>query len=160
MKERKTRYSIKEEIVINYLKLFRGQSGLYIIRAKKGKSEILKNICQFNGFKYKSDVAYVGKGQCLKTTDLYNRTKQELGWSNFVGATFMKKIGFYLGFSEQDKKNKQAQLHTRNFIIDTFEVECKKLPLDKNLLAWETEMINSLGACLNSKKVTIDESAN
>ena len=116
MKERKTRYSIKEEIVINYLKLFRGQSGLYIIRAKKGKSEVLKNICQFNGFKYKSDVAYVGKGQCLKTTDLYNRTKHE--------------------------------------------VECKKLPLDKNLLAWETEMINSLGACLNSKKVTIDESAN
>lgn len=148
-------YTDVELKVIDYLKLYRGESGLYIIRAKKNKVDVLKNICLKFGLPFKSDVAYVGKGAKLKTTDLYIRSRQEMGWSNFSGATFVKKIGLYLGLDVCDKNNKILQLSTRYFILESFDIECKILPTGKNLLAWETEQIKQLDACLNDKKNNI-----
>jgi hypothetical protein len=148
-------YTNVELKVIDYLKLFKGESGLYIIRAKKNKANVLKNICSILGLSFKSDVAYVGKGAKLKTTDLYIRSRQEMGWSNFSGATFVKKIGLYLGLDISDKNNKTLQLSTRSFILETFDIECKIVPAGKNLLTWETEQIKQLNACLNDKKNNI-----
>ena len=145
-------YTTKEQKIIDYLKRYKGESGLYIIRIKKNKRGTLKKICSSIDLPYKSDVAYVGKGAKLKTTDLYVRSRQEMGWSNFSGATFVKKIGRYLKLDVLDKKNKMLQLSTRNFILETFDIECKILPKGKNLLDWETEHIKQLHACLNNKK--------
>jgi hypothetical protein len=145
-------YTNVELKVIDYLKLYKGESGLYIIRAKKNKASVLKNICSKLGLPFKSDVAYLGKGAKLKTTDLYIRSRQEMGWSNFSETTFVKKIGLYLGLDVRDKNNKTLQLSTRNFIVETFDIECKIAPNSKDLLTWETEQIKQLKACLNDKK--------
>ena len=146
-------YSEQEKLVIDYLKRFRQKRGIYIIKSKKGKKRILRDICRnLPDLVYKSNVAYVGKGDCLKTTDLYLRAKQEMGWSNFTGATFMKKIGIYLGYGEKYKTSRQAKRHTRRFILENFEIECKILPANYQLLKWETKNIKSLNPSLNSKK--------
>ena len=145
-------YFKAEQKIIDYLKFYKGESGLYVIRAKKSKSSVLEKICRKLGVEYKSNVAYVGKGARLKTTNLYIRAKQEIGWSNFSGATFVKKIGVYLGLNVNDKKNKKSQLKARNFILDTFDIECKILPREIDLLEWETTHIKRLKACLNGKK--------
>jgi hypothetical protein len=145
-------YSKAEQKIIDYLKFYKVESGLYVIRAKKSKSGVLEKICRKLGVEYKSNVAYVGKGAKLKTTNLYIRAKQEMGWSNFSGATFVKKIGVYLGLNVNDKKNKKSQMKARNFILETFDIECKILPREIDLLEWETTHIKRLKACLNGKK--------
>jgi hypothetical protein len=142
-----------ENNLIQYLKKFKGKSGLYIIKVKPNKLHILEDISmKLFGYPPKSNIAYVGKGSCLKTTDLYSRSKQEMGWSNFEGATFMKKIGRYLGYKIEDKKNILARKNTREFIIQTFDVECIEHKTNESLLAWEREMIIKLKSCLNSNK--------
>jgi hypothetical protein len=59
-----------------------------------------------------------------KKSDLYKRSKQEMGWSNFEGATFVKKIGRYLDFDIKDKTNKKLQEATKQFICSHFTIEC------------------------------------
>jgi hypothetical protein len=146
-------YTEQEGVVIDYLKKFRNKKGIYIIKSKKGKENVLKDIChKLSDFTYESNIAYVGKADCLKTTNLYLRAKQEMGWSNFVGATFMNKIGLYLEYGIKYKKSKKAKLNTRKFILENFDIKCKILPENKELLKWETENIGSLKPSLNSKK--------
>jgi hypothetical protein len=137
----------------DYLSSFKGKSGIYIIKAKK--DNILKEICQKLNYEYKSSIAYVGKAKNTKTSDLYNRTKQEMGWSNFEGATFMRKVGLFLDFDIKDKKNKELQLETRDFICDNFSIECIALSDDVNLLEKESEYIVKFKPCLNVKKNNI-----
>jgi hypothetical protein len=47
-----------------------------------------------------------------------------MGWSNFEGATFVRKIGKFLDFDIKDKKNKDLQEQTRAFICNNFTIEC------------------------------------
>ena len=144
-------YNTLEQEVIDYLKLFKTDGGLYIISVKKNKLGELKKICSKLEFEHKSNVAYVGKAAKLKTTNLYVRSRQEMGWSNFSGATFVKKIGKYLGVNVKLNRVKDQQ-RTREFILDTFLIKCKVLPKGINLLEWETQHISRLKPCLNQKK--------
>ena len=134
----------------NYLLKFKSTQGLYFI--KPLNSEVLKDICSVLNYSYTSDIAYIGKASLTKTSDLRNRAKQEMGWSNFEGATFVRKIGLYLGFDVKDKKNKLLREKTKEFICSNFSIECKVVETD-NLQAIETEYIQKLKPCLNVKKV-------
>ena len=95
------------EEILNYIKKFKGKQGLYIIRPKS--QEILKLICQKLNYEYTSDIAYIGKAELTKTSHLALRAKQEMGWSNFEGATFVRKMGCYLDFDIKDKKIKNLK---------------------------------------------------
>tara|TARA_R110000850_G_scaffold266787_1_gene397353 strand:+ start:10 stop:441 length:432 start_codon:yes stop_codon:yes gene_type:complete len=134
----------------NYLLKFKSTQGLYFI--KPLNIEVLKDICSVLHYSYTSNIAYIGKASLTKTSDLRNRAKQEMGWSNFEGATFVRKIGLYLGFDVKDKKNKLLREKTKEFICSNFSIECKVVETD-NLQAIETEYIQKLKPCLNVKKV-------
>ena len=136
--------------LIKNLRNFKGEHGLYIIRPIS--IDLLINICKALDYEYKSDIAYIGKGAKTKTSDLFLRCKQEMGWANFEGATFVKKIGLYLGFDIKDKKNKELQRKTKEFICSNFKIECIKFTHDVNLLEIETQYIKALNPCLNNKK--------
>lgn len=134
--------------IVNYLKTFKGKQGLYIIKCKS--PELLQQICQKLGYEYTSDIAYIGKAELKKTSDLYTRAKQEMGWSNFDGATFVRKIGLYLDFDILDKKNKTLSEQVKLFICNNFTIECKSF--DEDIQKIETEYIRSFQPCLNNKK--------
>lgn len=87
----------------------------------------------------------VAFGACL-------RAKQEMGWSNFEGATFVRKMGIFLGFDITDKTNAQLKEQTRKFICDNFNIQCIEHPLEDDLLFHEKELIRKLQPCLNDKK--------
>ena len=133
-----------------YLLEFKGVQGLYII--KPIDSEVLKDICLVLGYNFNSNIAYIGKAGLTKTSDLSKRAKQEMGWSNFEGATFVRKIGLYLGFDVKDKKNKVLKQKTKDFICSNFTIECKVFK-NVNILDVETEYIQKFKPCLNVKKV-------
>lgn len=130
------------------LKKYKGKQGLYIITPKN--KELLKDICDKLGYEYTSDISYIGKGEVKKTTDLYIRSRQEMGYSNFEGATYVRKMGLYLGFDVKDKKNKDLQQKTREFILENFNIEC--IVLEDNVQSMETKYIKELKPCLNNKK--------
>lgn len=134
--------------IINYLKTFKGKQGLYIIKCKS--PELLQQICNKLDYNYSSDIAYIGKAEVKKTSDLYKRAKQEMGWSNFDGATFVRKIGMYLDFNILDKKNKTLREQTKSYICSNFTIEC--ISFDENVQKIETEYIRNLQPCLNNKK--------
>ncbi len=138
------------DILLNYLKDFKGKQGLYIIRPKK--IETLKAICEKLNYNYTSDIAYIGKAEITKTSHLGLRSKQEMGWSNFEGATFVKKIGIYLDLDIKDKKNKELREKTKLFICSNFTIECIPLDINENVLIKETEYIHSYKPCLNDMK--------
>jgi hypothetical protein len=75
-----------------------------------------------------------------------------MGWSNFEGATFVKKIGKYLDFDILDKTNKLLQEKTKEFICSNFTIECIVFGYDVDLLVKETEFITKFQPCLNDKK--------
>jgi hypothetical protein len=137
------------EIVQNLLQ-YKGKHGLYIIRPKS--SEILRSICEKLDYEYKSDVAYIGKGSKTDKSDLCKRAKQEMGWSNFEGATFVRKIGRFLDLDIKDKKNKVLKEKTRQFICSNFTIECICFHEATDLLEKETEYIINFKPCLNDKK--------
>ena len=130
------------------LKKYKGKQGLYIITPKN--KELLKDICDKLGYEYTSDISYIGKGEVKKTTDLYTRARQEMGYMNFEGATYVRKMGLYLGFDVKDKKNKDLQQKTREFILENFNIEC--IVLEDNVQSMETKYIQELKPCLNDKK--------
>jgi hypothetical protein len=142
------------ELMIKEIELellsFKGKQGLYVIRPKT--QSVLKEICKKLGYEYKSEVAYVGKAAKTNTSDLFTRGKQEMGWSNFEGATFVRKIGLFLDFDIKDKRNKLLKDKTKQFICSNFTIECIEFSLDSNLLEKETEYINKIKPCLNDKK--------
>jgi hypothetical protein len=138
-----------EESVLSHLDTYRGKQGLYIIKPKN--IEVLKKICLKLGYEQKSEIAYVGKSGLTKNTDLFKRPKQEMGWQNFTGATFVKKIGKYLDFDINDDRNKILQQNTRKFILDNFYIECEILEKNIDVILAETEMIKALEPCLNNK---------
>lgn len=138
------------ESILNYLKDFKGKQGLYIIRPKS--QEILKLICQKLNYEYISDIAYIGKAEITKTSHLANRAKQEMGWSNFKGATYVRKMGYYLGFDIKDYKNKELKEQTKMFICSYFTIECVVFEQDVDIQQIETEYIQRFKPCLNDKK--------
>jgi hypothetical protein len=139
-----------QQEILDYLSNYRGKNGIYIIRAKN--KEVLSDICQKLNFEMSGDIAYVGKAKKTKSSDLFYRSKQEMGWSNFEGATFVRKIGMYLDFDIKDKTNKELQEKTREFICDNFTIECKIYSEDLNLLEIESQEICNLKSCFNVKK--------
>ena len=141
---------MNENEVLSELEKYKGKSGLYIIRPIK--KELLKNICEKLNYIYKSEIAYIGKGAKTKTSDLRLRGKQEMGWSNFDGATFVRKIGKYLDFDIKDKTNKLLRERTKLFICSNFKIECIEFGSNVNLLQKETEFIEVLKPCLNNLK--------
>ncbi len=139
---------INEMDVDSYLKDFKGKQGLYIITPIDKK--VLKDICNKLGYTYTSDIAYIGKAELGKSTDLKFRAGQEMGKSNFEGATFVNKIGRYLDYDIKDKKNKDLQEKTRKFIHNNFNIKC--IPLEDNIQQTETQYIQKYKPCLNNKK--------
>ena len=141
---------LNEMDVDSYLKDFKGKQGLYIIRPKDQK--ILQKICDKLGYTKTSDIAYIGKAELGKGGhDLRRRAGQEMGNTNFEGATFVKKMGLYLGFDIKDKTNKDLKDETKKFIHKTFNIEC--IPLEDNIQQTETEYIQKYKPCLNKKKI-------
>ena len=138
-----------EENILSYLKKYENTQGLYIISAKD--TETLKTICKKLDYEYKSPIAYVGKAGLKKSTNLYKRAKQEMGWANFEAATFVRKIGKYLNFDVKDKKNKTLQKNTKKFILDNFNIECIILEKDIDIKISEKTKIKELKPCLNDK---------
>lgn len=136
--------------ILQELVKFRGKHGLYIIRPKT--KEVLQAICKKLAYEYKRDIAYIGKGAKTEKSNLFLRGKQEMGWSNFEGATFVKKIGRYLDFDIKDKTNKVLREQTKQFICFNFTIECVEFCYDTNLLEKETEFIAIFKPCLNDKK--------
>jgi hypothetical protein len=139
------------ENVIDYLKAYKGKQGLYIIRPKT--QELMVSLCEKLNYNYKSDIAYIGKAELTKSSDLYNRAKQEMGWSNFEGATFVRKMGRYLDFDIKDKTNKDFQEKTRAFICTNFTIECIAFDEGINVQTKESEYIQEFKPCLNDKKI-------
>lgn len=135
---------------IDYLSKYRDENGIYIIRAKN--KNLLSDICQKLNFEMTSDIAYAGKAKKTKSSDLFYRSKQEKGWSNFEGATFIRRIDMYLDFDIKDKTNKELQEKTREFICDNFTIECKICSEDLNLLEIKYQEICNLKPYLNVKK--------
>jgi hypothetical protein len=78
--------------------------------------------------------------------------KQEMGWSNFEGATFVRKMGRYLDFDIKDKKNKDLKEQTKAFICSNFTIECVAFEDGINVQLKETEYIQEFKPCLNHKK--------
>jgi hypothetical protein len=148
-------YTQKELILLEKLKAYKGKSGLYIIKPYAENNQILHKICKkIPEYSVTSDVAYIGKGFHFRTTDLYKRSKQEMGWSNFSGATFMKKIGKYLGFSEDDNYDKIKRNKTRHFIVDNFIIELITLKCSyEELLIKEKNLIKKMKPCFNNKHI-------
>ncbi|GEL09861.1 hypothetical protein SAMN05192550_1122 [Flavobacterium glycines] len=136
--------------ILQYLNTYRRKGGLYFIKPKD--KEILQQICLKTGYTYTSEIAYIGKAEVTKTSDLFCRAKQEMGWSNFEGATFVKKIGLFLDFDVKDKKNKELREKTKSFIHSNFNIECIVFDENTNIQLIETEYIKKLKPCLNNKK--------
>jgi hypothetical protein len=132
----------------SYLIKFKNKQGLYIIKPKS--NELLEKICLKLSYQFKSDIAYIGKAELTKSTDLRIRSKQEMGWSNFEGATFVRKIGLYLDYDIKDKKNKELKTLTHLFILENFSIEC--IVLETDVQENETKQIKKLNPCLNDKK--------
>ena len=138
------------ETVIDYLKAFKGKQGLYIIRPKS--QELMVSLCKKLNYYYSSEIAYIGKAELTKSSHLANRAKQEMGWSNFEGATFVRKIGRYLDFDIKDKTNKDLKEQTRAFICSNFTIECVAFDDGIKVQLKETEYIHKFKPCLNDKK--------
>jgi hypothetical protein len=154
MKEKKLKFKhgAKNEIeedVLSYLKEFENTQGLYIIKPKN--IDTLKTICKSLEYEYKSPIAYIGKAGLMKTTNLFKRAKQEMGWANFEAATFVRKIGKYLNYNLKDKKNKILQKNTKDFILANFFIECIILENDVDVKLSEKALIKELKPCLNDK---------
>lgn len=133
--------------LIEYLKLAKNKRGLYIIKPKDDK--LLLQICEKLGYQYTSDIAYIGKAEKTKSSCLYRRAKQEMGWSNFEGATFVRKIGLFLDFDVKNKTDKNLKELTKNFIVENFTIEC--IFIDDKLILSEVEkdFIQKHKPCLN-----------
>ena len=74
-----------------------------------------------------------------------------MGWSNFRGATFVRKIGLHLEFDVKGKANLELKVITKRFILKNFNVECKILKESTDLLELEKKLIKKLNPCLNVK---------
>ena len=138
------------ETIINYLEDFKGKQGLYIIRPKS--QELLRLICQKLNYEYTSDIAYIGKAELTKTSHLARRARQEMGWSNFEGATYVRKMGRYLDYDIKDKRNKELKEQTKIFICSNFTIECVAFEDGVDIQQKETEYIKHYKPCLNDKK--------
>jgi hypothetical protein len=136
-------------MVMELLEQYRGKQGLYIIRPKS--QDLLIDICNKLGYEYNSEIAYIGKAEHTKHSDLRVRAKQEMGYANFEGATFVRKMGRYLDFDIRDKRNKEIRDITKNFILDNFFIEC--VVLEEEIQSAETFYIKNLRPCLNDKKI-------
>ena len=130
---------------------YKGKQGLYIITPKS--QELLKDICYKLNYNYSSEIAYIGKAELTKSSDLRNRARQEMGYANFEGATFVRKMGLYLGFNIKDKKNKILRETTKNFILNNFTIEC--ITFENDIQDKETKYIQHYKPCLNVKKVSV-----
>ena len=138
------------ETIINYLKDFKGKQGLYIIRPKS--QELLRLICEKLNYEYTSEIAYIGKAELTKKSHLAVRAKQEMGWSNFEGATYVRKMGRYLDYDIKDKRNKELKEQTKMFICSNFTIECVAFEDGVDIQQKETEYIKRYKPCLNDKK--------
>jgi hypothetical protein len=138
------------ETVLNYLKDFNRKQGLYIIRPKS--QELLVLICKKLNYEYTSEIAYIGKAELTKTSHLSRRAKQEMGWSNFEGATYVRKMGRYLDYDIKDKRNKELKEQTKMFICSNFTIECIAFEDGVDIQQKETEYIKFYKPCLNDKK--------
>ena len=138
------------ETVIDYLKAYKGKQGLYIIRPKS--QELMQAICTKLNYNYTSEIAYIGKAERTKSSHLAHRAKQEMGWSNFEGATFVLKMGRYLDFDIKDKTNTNLKEQTKAFICSNFTIACVAFEEGINVQLKETEYIQEFKPCLNDKK--------
>jgi hypothetical protein len=138
------------ETIINYLEDFKGKQGLYIIRPKS--QELLRLICQKLNYEYTGDIAYIGKAALTKTSHLARRARQEMGWSNFEGATYVRKMGRYLDYDIKDKRNKELKEQTKIFICSNFTIECVAFEDGVDIQQKETDYIKHYKPCLNDKK--------
>ena len=138
------------ETILNYLKDYKGKQGLYIIRPKS--QELLLLICRKLNYEYTSDIAYIGKAELTKTSHLARRARQEMGWSNFEGATYVRKMGRYLDYDIKDKRNKELKEQTKIFICSNFTIECVAFEDGVDIQQKETEYIKHYKPCLNDKK--------
>jgi hypothetical protein len=138
------------ETILNYLNDYKGKQGLYIIRPKS--QELLLLICRKLNYEYTSDIAYIGKAELTKTSHLAKRAKQEMGWSNFEGATYVRKMGRYLDYDIKDKRNKELKELTKLFICSNFTIECVAFEVGVDIQQKETEYIKHYKPCLNDKK--------
>jgi hypothetical protein len=138
------------ETVLDYLKAYKGKQGLYIIRPKN--QDLMALLCEKLNYNYSSEVAYIGKAEITKSSHLANRAKQEMGWSNFEGATFVRKMGRFFDFYIKEKKNKTLKEQTRAFICSNFTIECVAFEEGINVQIKETEYIQKFKPCLNDKK--------
>ena len=140
------------ESVIDYLKAYKGKQGLYIIRPKN--QELMVSLCKKLNYNYSSEIAYIGKAAVTEKSDLFERAKQEMGWSNFAGATFVNKMGRYLDFDIKDKTNTDLKEQTKAFICSNFTIECVAFEDGINVQLKETEYIREFKPCLNDKKIS------
>ena len=138
------------ETVKKYLLEFSGKQGLYVIRPKS--IALLKLMCEKLLYTYSSEIAYIGKAEITKSSDLGKRAQQEMGWSNFEGATFVRKLGLYLDYDIKDKTNKRLREQTRNFICENFLIQCIECEDNIDVQKLETEYIKIYKPCLNKKK--------
>ncbi len=132
--------------VIKYLSQFDGKRGLYIIKSKDAK--VLETICKKLNKPFLSEIAYVGLGDNYNTSNLYLASRLQMGWSNFRGANFVKKIGNYLGFDTNELYNREND-KTREFICNNFDIECIIIEDNEDLKVAKAKYINKLKPCLN-----------
>jgi hypothetical protein len=138
------------QTVIDYLKAYKGKQGLYIIRPKS--QELMVLLCEKLNYNYSSEIAYIGLATITENTNLFKRAKQEMGWSNFEAATFVRKMGRFLDFDIKDKTNKDLKEQTKAFICSNFTIECVAFEDGINVQLKETEYIQEFKPCLNDKK--------
>ena len=132
--------------VIKYLSQFDGKRDLYIIKSKDAK--VLETICKKLNKPFLSEIAYVGLGDNYNTSNLYLASRLQMGWSNFRGANFVKKIGNYLGFDTNELYNREND-KTREFICNNFDIECIIIEDNEDLKVAKAKYINKLKPCLN-----------
>ena len=75
-----------------------------------------------------------------------------MGWSNFEGATYVRKMGRYLDFDIKDKYNIELKEQTKIFICTYFTIECIVFEDGVDIQQKETEYIQRFKPCLNDKK--------
>ncbi len=134
---------IEKDKIINY-KQYKNKRGIYIIKPKnKG---ILELICNKLNYQYKSEIAYVGISK-----NLGFRVKCEMGGGDFTSATFVKKIGKYLGYNVDEKSSPEIKSTIKSFIETFFTVKIEERE-EEDLHSLETVLIKEMKASLNKKK--------
>jgi hypothetical protein len=132
-----SKFENKKAALLDYLKAFKGKSGLYFITKK-------------------NELVYIGIAK-----NLFIRCKQEMGWSNIDGATFVRKLTKEKGYCTENKYNKKIQHRVQFYILSNYKIECRaykghktdyKADIKPTLLKEEGRMIKAYSPKYNVKK--------